>query len=57
VTSNWRYGNYDARVQNLGSGSEMGQLSMAFNEMAEAVVSRQKAQTRPKSSCDPCLQA
>jgi two-component system, sensor histidine kinase and response regulator len=43
VTSDWRYGNYAARVQTWDSGSEIGRLSMAFNEMAEAVVNRQEA--------------
>jgi signal transduction histidine kinase/DNA-binding response OmpR family regulator/HPt (histidine-containing phosphotransfer) domain-containing protein len=43
VASDWRYGNYAARAQTWDSGSEIGQLSTAFNEMAEAVVTRQQA--------------
>ena len=43
VTSDWRYGNFAARAQTWDQGSEIGQLSMAFNEMAEAVVNRQQA--------------
>ena len=44
VTSDWRVGNYQARVRTWDSGSEIGGLAVAFNEMADAVATRQQAQ-------------
>jgi two-component system, sensor histidine kinase and response regulator len=44
AASDWRDGNYEARVRLRDPSSEMGHLAIAFNEMAEAVVLRQEAQ-------------
>lgn len=44
VTNEWRNGNYAARCQFKGQGSEIDQLNAAFNEMAEAVAHRHSAQ-------------
>lgn len=44
VTSDWRIGNYEARARTFDSNSELGCLSIAFNEMADAVATRQAAQ-------------
>jgi signal transduction histidine kinase/CheY-like chemotaxis protein/HPt (histidine-containing phosphotransfer) domain-containing protein len=46
VSADWRDGNYDARAPSSDAASEMGQLATAFNEMADAVTSRQAAQKR-----------
>jgi signal transduction histidine kinase/DNA-binding response OmpR family regulator len=43
VTADWRDGNYDARASTRDTTSEIGQLKAAFNEMADAVASRQAA--------------
>ena len=40
----WRKGNYGARSQLKEQVSQLGQLSAAFNEMADAVASRHEAQ-------------
>ena len=44
VTADWRIGNYGARARNWDSGSEIDRLASAFNEMADAVATRQAAQ-------------
>ncbi len=44
VAGEWRNGNYAARTLVTGSRSEIGRLSAAFNEMAEAVAIRNQAQ-------------
>ncbi len=44
VTADWRDGNYAARAHTNDAASEIGQLATAFNEMADAVASRQVAQ-------------
>jgi signal transduction histidine kinase/DNA-binding response OmpR family regulator/HPt (histidine-containing phosphotransfer) domain-containing protein len=42
VTADWRDGNYAARANIADKGSEIGQLATTFNEMAEAVITRQE---------------
>jgi len=42
----WRDGDYTARVSARDSVSEFSQLALAFNEMADAVASRQAAQKK-----------
>ena len=49
VTADWRDGNYAARACRSDPGSELGQLTTAFNEMAEAVASRQAAQKKAEA--------
>jgi two-component system, sensor histidine kinase and response regulator len=44
TASKWRDGDYSARVGVRDAASEFGQLAVAFNAMAEAVVTRQEAQ-------------
>jgi two-component system, sensor histidine kinase and response regulator len=44
ATADWRDGNYDVRVHAGDASSEIGQLAVAFNEMADALASRQAAQ-------------
>jgi signal transduction histidine kinase/CheY-like chemotaxis protein len=44
TAAEWRNGNYDARTGGASSQSEIGQLSAAFDEMAEAVSARHAAQ-------------
>jgi signal transduction histidine kinase/DNA-binding response OmpR family regulator len=46
VTIDWRDGNYSARAIASDPASELGQLTVAFNEMAEAVALRQAAQKK-----------
>jgi signal transduction histidine kinase/DNA-binding response OmpR family regulator/HPt (histidine-containing phosphotransfer) domain-containing protein len=46
VAADWRDGNYQARAVVAGSGSEFDHLTLAFNEMAEAVSSREAAQKK-----------
>lgn len=46
---NWRDGNYEARAVAGGSGSEFDHLTLAFNEMADAVSSRQAAQKKAEA--------
>ena len=46
VTSQWRDDNYKARFRVRHSGSEIGRLGMAFNEMADALALRQAAHRR-----------
>jgi two-component system sensor histidine kinase/response regulator len=49
VTSQWRDDNYKARASISDSGSEIGRLAMAFNEMADALSTRQAAQRRAEA--------
>jgi signal transduction histidine kinase/DNA-binding response OmpR family regulator/HPt (histidine-containing phosphotransfer) domain-containing protein len=44
VSSQWRTGNYSSRVELNDRRSEIGQLGLAFNEMADAVQARHAAQ-------------
>ncbi len=46
VAADWRDGNTDARARTADIRSEIGQLAMAFNEMADAVASRQAARKK-----------
>ncbi len=46
VSSQWRTGNYSSRVQLNDRRSEIGQLGLAFNEMADAVQARHAAQEK-----------
>ncbi len=46
AASEWSNGNYEARAQIKDSGSEIGRLGVAFNEMAAAVSARYAAQKR-----------
>jgi signal transduction histidine kinase len=46
VATEWSQGNYEARAQLSDSGSELGQLGAAFNEMAAAVSARYAAQKK-----------
>jgi signal transduction histidine kinase/CheY-like chemotaxis protein len=50
VAAEWRNGNYAARCQSNGQRSEIGQLSTAFNDMAEAVAMRHGAQLQAEDS-------
>ena len=49
VAIEWRNGNYAARCQVKEPLSEIGRLSTAFNEMADAVATRHVAQTQAES--------
>ncbi len=49
VAVNWRDGNYRARATAGNSGSEFDQLTSTFNEMADAVSSREAAQKKAES--------
>jgi signal transduction histidine kinase len=42
----WRHGNYDARVKVRHPGSEIGHLGATFNAMADALAARYAAQRR-----------
>ena len=42
----WRHGNYDARVEVRNPGSEIGHLGATFNAMADALAARYAAQQR-----------
>ena len=44
ATRQWRNGNYNERVPVRDIGSEFGALAQAFNEMADALAARDKAQ-------------
>jgi two-component system sensor histidine kinase/response regulator len=44
ATADWRDGNYSERVHTTDTASEIGQLAIAFNEMADVLASRQAAQ-------------
>ena len=44
ATRQWRNGNYDQRVPVRDLGSEFGALAQAFNEMADGLAARDKAQ-------------
>ncbi|HJU19139.1 MAG TPA: ATP-binding protein [Stellaceae bacterium] len=46
VTAEWRQGNYEARVHLDDRASEIGRLGVAFNEMADALAARHRAQQR-----------
>jgi len=46
VASDWRDGNFEVRAKTWDSGSEIGQLATTFNEMAEAIVSRQEGRIK-----------
>jgi len=46
IAADWRDGNYQARAVVAGSGSEFDQLTLAFNEMADAVSLREAAQKK-----------
>jgi signal transduction histidine kinase len=46
VATEWRNGNYDARVRVRDPRSEVGHLGAAFNAMADALAARYKAQER-----------
>ena len=45
----WRNGNYDARVKVRTPGSEIGHLGATFNAMADALAARYAAQKRAES--------
>jgi signal transduction histidine kinase len=49
VAIQWRNGNYAARCQAKEQLSEIGRLSTAFNEMADAVATRHAAQIQAES--------
>jgi len=49
VTGQWRNDVYEARFRAQDSGSEIGRLGQAFNEMAEALAARQAAQRRAEA--------
>lgn len=49
VTIQWRNGNYAARFRAKEQLSEIGRLSTAFNEMADAVATRNAAQIQAES--------
>ena len=49
VAAEWRNGNYAARNKVSGHLSEIGQLSLSFNDMAEAVATRHSAQLQAES--------
>ncbi len=49
VAAEWRNGNYAARAKVNGHLSEIGQLSLSFNSMAEAVATRHSAQLKAES--------
>ncbi|HBK05143.1 MAG TPA: hypothetical protein DDZ81_04690 [Acetobacteraceae bacterium] len=49
VAVEWRNGNYAARSRVEKHLSEIGQLSLAFNDMAEAVATRHSAQLQAES--------
>lgn len=49
ITSQWRDDNYKAHASISDSGSEIGRLGMAFNEMADALSTRQAAQRRAEA--------
>ncbi len=49
VAAEWRNGNYAARSKVDGYLSEIGQLSLSFNDMAEAVATRHGAQLQAES--------
>ncbi|MBV8888853.1 MAG: response regulator [Alphaproteobacteria bacterium] len=44
ATGHWRTGNYHARVDVRDAGSEIGRLGLAFNDMADALAARDRAQ-------------
>ena len=46
ASTEWSNGNYEARVDIKDSGSEIGRLGVAFNDMAAAVSARNAAQKR-----------
>ena len=46
AATRWRDGDYTARASGRDSVSEFSQLALAFNEMADAVASRQAAQKK-----------
>jgi signal transduction histidine kinase len=46
ASAEWSDGNYEARIDLKDSGSEIGRLGVAFNEMAAAVSARYAAQKR-----------
>ena len=46
ATAEWSQGNFDARAELTDSGSELGRLGIAFNDMAAAVSARYAAQKR-----------
>ncbi|HXC27855.1 MAG TPA: ATP-binding protein [Stellaceae bacterium] len=46
AAAEWSNGNYDARAQLKDTGSEIGRLGAAFNDMAAAVSARYAAQKR-----------
>jgi signal transduction histidine kinase len=46
ASTEWSNGNYEARVDIKDSGSEIGRLGVAFNDMAAAVSARYAAQKR-----------
>ena len=49
ATEEWRNGNYGARIHAKNQRSEIGQLSVAFDDMAEAVSFRYSAQMQAET--------
>ena len=50
AATRWRDGEYETRVLTDDPGSEIGHLTLAFNEMAEAVASREAAQKHAEAA-------